>query len=135
MTPHTEYGMGMGMGMGTPEAAPRTGEYTGFNPYAQRPGVPTPQPVAPTPDAAAATTTVQSNEVSVITMKCRAVDLTSIASEANSTIAYTLQEQLKASTNFFIPEKTELVGQLVPDPTTGTFTFDVSVSLKNPLKP
>jgi type IV pilus assembly protein PilM len=97
-------------------------------------------PPPPPPDAAAATPGVPSetNEVSTIALKCRAVDLSlppvSIA-DANTTIIYALQNELRASTNYFDAEKTEVIGTVVQDAITGTFTFDVSVALKHPLKP
>ncbi len=75
------------------------------------------------------------NEVNTITLKCRAVDLKNVVADANTTIIYALQNELRASTNYFDAEKTEVVGTIVPDETTGTFTFDVNVTLKHPLKP
>jgi hypothetical protein len=95
------------------------------------------QPVAP--DAAAVPgASPATNEVSTITLKCRAVDLSlppvSI-SDANTTIIYALQNELRAATNYFDAEKTEVIGTVVQDATTSTFTFDVLVALKHPLKP
>jgi type IV pilus assembly protein PilM len=103
--------------------------------YGLAPGVPPPPPdaAAALPGAPPAT-----NEVSTITLKCRAVDLSlppvSIA-DANTTIIYALQNELRASTNYFDAEKTEVIGTVIQDAITGTFTFDVSVALKHPLKP
>ena len=89
--------------------------------------------VPATPDAG--TVNPVTNEVSVITLRCRAVSLSNVDPSANTGIAFALQNELRASTNFFDPEKTELVGTITPDDVTGTFTFDVSVALKRPLKP
>ncbi len=90
------------------------------------------QPAAAPVETAVAGAT---NEVSTITLKCRAVDLKNIVSDANTTIIYALQNELRASTNYFDAEKTEVVGTIAPDEATGTFTFDVSIALKHPLKP
>ncbi len=86
----------------------------------------------------AAAAPLATNEVNTITLKCRAVDL-SLApmniADASATIIYSLQNELRASTNYFDAEKTEALGTTVQDPATGTFTFDVTVVLKHPLKP
>lgn len=78
--------------------------------------------------------TPATNTVSAITLKCRAVNLAGIVSEANTTIIYALQNELRASTNYFDAELTEVVGTILTDDATGTFTFDVKVVLKHPLK-
>jgi len=98
-----------------------------------RPMATTPPPEAAPPDASAGGV-VNSNEVGTITLTCRAVDLSSQIPDANQTIIYTLQNELKSSTNWFDPDKTELDGQIVQDATTSTFTFGVKVVLKHPLK-
>ncbi len=95
-----------------------------------------PSAVAAAPEAAAAP--LATNEVNTITLKCRAVDLSLFPmniADASATIIYTLQNELRASTNYFDAEKTEALGTTVQDPATGTFTFDVTVVLKHPLKP
>jgi len=72
-----------------------------------------------------------------ITLICRAVDLTSVVPEANTTLMYNLESELQASTNLFDAKETRLVntgGGDPSDPTTSTFTFRVVVSLKQPLK-
>ena len=91
-------------------------------------------PEAPPPPAPTATPEAASG-ISTLTVKCRAVDLKNVISDANTTIIYALQNELRASTNYFDADKTEVVGTIVPDETTGTFTFDVSIALKHPLKP
>ena len=90
---------------------------------------------APEAPAVAAGAVPATNEVSTITLKCRAVNLANVQSDANTTIIYALQDTLRKSTNYFDAEKTEVVGTIVPDDATGTFTFDVSIALKHPLKP
>ncbi len=71
---------------------------------------------------------------SVLTLTCRAVNLSSIDPSANSEIAYAVESELKNSTNYFDPKTTQLTGQITPDDLTGTFTFGVTVTLLNPLK-
>jgi hypothetical protein len=73
------------------------------------------------------------NQVSTITLVCRAVNLQSVVSDANTTIIYTLESQLKASP-LFDEKGTQLQGSIYVDDTTGTFTFGVVVALKHPLK-
>jgi hypothetical protein len=116
----------------------------GEDPYARR-GMPPPgmtpeqatrygaTPAQPDANAAAAGLPPATNEVATITIKCRAVDLKDIRSDANTTIIYALQKALKDSTNYFNADHTEVVGQIMQD-ANGTFTFDVSVALKHPLK-
>ena len=87
------------------------------------------------PVAAAVPAMEATNEVSTITLKCRAVDLKNIISDANTKIIYALENELRASTNYFDAEKTQVVGTIASDEATGTFTFDVSIALKHPLKP
>jgi type IV pilus assembly protein PilM len=102
---------------------------------------------APPPEAAAATAatpatpgtpalpTIASagtNQISTIKIICRAVDWSSVVSDANTTIIYTLENELKASP-MFDSKNTQIVGQIVPDETTHTFTIGFLVVLKNPL--
>ena len=76
--------------------------------------------------------TVQTNQTGVITLVCRAVSLSDVDPSANTTIAYTLEDELKASP-YFDSKSTQLSGQITPDDVSGTFTFGVTVALKNPL--
>jgi hypothetical protein len=61
------------------------------------------------------------------------VDLTSVDPAANNTIVYAVQDQLKQSPMFdpkaMVPSPT-----FTPDPTTGTFTFTITVVPAIPLK-
>ncbi len=68
-----------------------------------------------------------------INLVCRAVDLSNIDPSANSEIAYAVEKQLQACA-IFDPKTTQLTGQITQDPTTGTFTFGITVMLQNPLK-
>jgi type IV pilus assembly protein PilM len=82
------------------------------------------------PEVALSTT----NQISVVKIVCRAVDLSSIVSDANTTVIYTLENELKASP-FLDPKDTQIVGAISPtDPNTQTFTVTFLLSLKNPLK-
>jgi hypothetical protein len=90
-----------------------------------------PAAAAPAADASGAAAVAPG---SVISLVCRAVNLTSVDPSANSEIAYAVENQLKSSTNYFKPEGTQLTGQITPDDASGTFTFGVTVTLLNPLK-
>ncbi len=74
----------------------------------------------------------QANTNSVITFICRAVNLTSVDASANSEIAFAVESEIKASP-LIDPKATQLVGQILPDEATGTFTFTVNVTPLNPL--
>jgi hypothetical protein len=83
------------------------------------------------PELSAAST----NQISTIKIVCRAVDLSSLPglSDANTTIIYTLENELKASP-LLEPKDTQIVGSITPDEATRTFTVTFLLSLKNPLK-
>jgi type IV pilus assembly protein PilM len=70
---------------------------------------------------------------SVITLVCRAVNLSNVDPSANSEIAYAVENELKACP-IFDPKTTQLTGQITPDDTSGTFTFGVTITLLNSLK-
>jgi hypothetical protein len=138
MTPHGDNGAGMpGMqpGMQAMEEAMRQ-RYAaiggnGANPNVANPYAPPPAGVPP--DASATAPADATNQISKITIMCRAVSLSSISPSANTDIAFTLQNELKNS-QMFDPAKTQLSPQITPDETTSTFTFAISVELKQPLK-
>jgi len=50
------------------------------------------------------------------------VNLSSVDPSANSEIAYAVENQLKNS-SLFDPKTTQLVGNITPDDSNGTFTF------------
>jgi type IV pilus assembly protein PilM len=77
-------------------------------------------------------TSGQTNQTGVITLVCRAVSLSSVDPSANTTIAYALEDELRNS-SYFDPKATQLSGQITADDASGTFTFGVIVTLKNPL--
>jgi type IV pilus assembly protein PilM len=76
---------------------------------------------------------IQAAPGSVITLVCRAVNLTSVDPSANSEIAYAVENELKECP-IFDPKTTQLTGQITPDDASGTFTFGITVTLLNPLK-
>ena len=84
---------------------------------------------APAADATPADAGSQTNAVTII---CRAVSLSNVDPSANTTIAYALEDELRAS-SYFDPKATQLSGQITADDASGTFTFGVVVALKNPL--
>jgi len=68
----------------------------------------------------------------VITFVCRAVSLTAVDSSANTSIAYAVENEIKASP-LVDPKATQLSPNISPDDANGTFTFTVNVTLLNPL--
>lgn len=74
------------------------------------------------------------NEVAVLNLTIRAVNLTKVKQEANGQIAYDLQREAKASP-MFDPSETQLSGNLDQvDDTASTFTFPLKLKLKRPIK-
>jgi hypothetical protein len=59
--------------------------------------------------------------------------MSSVDPSANNTIAFDVETQLKNSP-LFDPKGTTLSPTITADPTTGTFTFGITVALLNPLK-
>jgi type IV pilus assembly protein PilM len=100
------------------------------------PGAP-PLPGAVPPEGAAAVAAPgATNEVAKVTLLCRAVSLAYVSPNADPTIAYAVQNELRASTNLFDPKETKLGEQINPDQNqdTNTFTFNVTLALKRPIK-
>ncbi len=74
------------------------------------------------------------NELAVVTLTFRAMNLTSVDPSANTEIAGEVLKELRAS-EMFDPEETKISNNLVVDETTGlTFTFGISLKIKRPLK-
>lgn len=86
------------------------------------------------PKAAKAKSAASTNEVAVLNLTIRAVNLAKVKQEANGQIAYDLQREAKASPMFDASE-TQLSGNLdqVED-TASTFTFPLKLKLKRPIK-
>ncbi|MEK7706512.1 MAG: type IV pilus assembly protein PilM [Verrucomicrobiota bacterium] len=77
--------------------------------------------------------TTNPNEIATISLLFRAVSLTRVAPSANTDIAYLLLDELKASL-WFEAKGTQFSTEILPDETTGTFTFGVTLALKQPFK-
>jgi len=74
------------------------------------------------------------NEVSILTLNVRAVNLQRVKQEANGAIAYDLEKMAKSSPLFDASE-TQLSGQLEQvEDSTPTFSFPLKVKLKRPIK-
>ena len=87
--------------------------------------------------AAAAGTAANAPEpVSTIALVLRSVDLSAFTGDpaANNQIAYAVESQFKQDTALFDPKTTGLSGNIAPDDTTRTFTFNMTVTLAKPLK-
>jgi hypothetical protein len=67
-----------------------------------------------------------------IILICRAVNLSSVDSAANTDIAYAVLKSFQEDP-FFDSKTTQLRGDITPDDVTGTFTFGITVGLQNPL--
>jgi len=105
---------------------------------------------APDPAAAAAAPVVKKNpkrpgaaggagssggcEIGSILLTCRGVDMTTTAAAANSQLAYALEQALKKQADVFDPAGTTLSGNLATDEGKFTFTFEVTVKLKRPVR-
>jgi type IV pilus assembly protein PilM len=77
------------------------------------------------------------NQIDQINLTCRGVNLNSFSPTANTELAFTLERELKASTNYFVSgtNDTTLTGKMVDDANaTNTFTFEVTLKLKRPIK-
>jgi type IV pilus assembly protein PilM len=74
------------------------------------------------------------NEISLLILTCRGVDRTSVTPSANNQLAYALDQALKKNGDVFDPAGTGLSGTLAQDEGKYTFTFEVTVKLKRPLK-
>ena len=83
------------------------------------------------PPSGSAAQTADAGTNKVITLICRAVNLSGVDPSANSAIAYAVENEIKNSP-MVDAKATQLTGQITPDDATGTFTFTVQVV---PLKP
>jgi len=91
------------------------------------------RPQTPMGDPNAAGGEGQTNAVGTIKLECRGVSLAQVLSSANNKIAYALHSELLASP-IVDAAGTHLDPQIVEDPTTGTFSFGITLALKRPLK-
>ena len=104
-------------------------------PPIQGEGAPTPPPTEGQPIASGATPN-SANEISSFEITCRAVSLASAsATIPNQTIAFAVLNELQASTNYFDPAGTAFNGNITSDdPKDSTFTFVLTVKLKQAIK-
>ncbi len=91
----------------------------------------TPAPDGGMPAGGAAPPTVNTNETTVVTLVCRAVDVAN--NEARQAIPFALEAELKASP-MFNPTNIVLSQEVTPDGSGATFTFGVTLGLKRPMK-
>jgi hypothetical protein len=94
-------------------------------------GLPVPGALRP---AAAVTGTSRTDDSPTLMLRCRAVIPSHVSSDAETAIAYALQKELQASTNLFDPQATKFGPEIHRDREADTFTFDVALALKRPIK-
>jgi hypothetical protein len=85
---------------------------------------------APVPVEAGAASGTPSNSGSTLTLVCRAVNLSNVDPSANTDIAYAVLNALQADP-LFDSKQTQLRGDITSEEV--TFTFGITVVLKNPL--
>jgi type IV pilus assembly protein PilM len=77
---------------------------------------------------------VSTDEINTVLLTCRGVNLNKVKPDANTVIAFALQEALKAQTNLFETNGVQLGTIAEGDPAGLTFTCDLSLKLKRPFK-
>ncbi|PYL00562.1 MAG: hypothetical protein DME19_04710 [Verrucomicrobia bacterium] len=89
-----------------------------------------------TTTAAKTATPASTNEISVVTVKCRGLNLKRYSPTANDDLAYAVEHQLQHSTNYFDPKETKLSGPIeqVDETNSVTFSFGVTLKLTHPMK-
>jgi len=108
-------------GMQQPSAQPAEG---GDSSATATPGA---TPVAAKPPAS-------TNEIAVITVKCRGLNLKRFSPTANNDLAYAVQKELQESP-LFDRKETKLSGDIESvDETAITFSFGVTLKFKRPMK-
>ncbi len=73
------------------------------------------------------------NDIATVTVMFRAINLSSVQPSANTDIAYALLDELKTCP-LFDPNGTQFSTEIIPDDTSGTVTFGITMTLKQPLK-
>jgi hypothetical protein len=72
--------------------------------------------------------------ISKLTLSCRGVNRRAINPNANNNLAFTLLSKLQSQTNYFNSGETKLTGELAPvGDEEGTFNFEISLKLKQPI--
>jgi type IV pilus assembly protein PilM len=99
--------------------------------YGLMPRGPTPSETA----AAAKVTPTSTNEIAVITVKCRGLNLKKYSPTANDELAFAVQKELQASP-LFDSKETKLSGDIeqVDATSSTTFSFGVTLKFKHPIK-
>src|SRR5205814_4654098 len=94
-------------------------------------GEPSASPTAP----ASAKTQTSTNEIAVINLKCRGLNLKRLDPSANDKLAYAVQDALRKSP-LFDDKDTKLSGSIetVDETNSVTFSFGVTLKLKHPMK-
>ncbi|PYM15538.1 MAG: hypothetical protein DME18_04050 [Verrucomicrobia bacterium] len=89
-----------------------------------------------TTTAAKTATPASTNEISVVTVKCRGLNLKRYSPTANDDLAYAVEHQLQRSTNYFDAKETKLSGPIeqVDETNSVTFSFGVTLKLTHPMK-
>jgi len=78
---------------------------------------------------------VNTNEIQEVKLICKAVNLKMLKPTANDQLAFNLESKIKDMTNLFNPVETGLMGQAVmTNSTADTFSFDIKLKLKTPIK-
>jgi hypothetical protein len=73
-------------------------------------------------------------EISRLTLSCRAVIPSDAVGNAETAMVYALQHELLKSTNLFVPQTTKLGPEIHRARDGDTFSFDVALALKRPIK-
>jgi hypothetical protein len=80
------------------------------------------------------TTPASTNEISVVTIKCRGLNLKKFSPTANNDLAYAVEKELQESP-LFDRKETKLSGDIESvDETAITFSFGVTLKFKHPMK-
>lgn len=105
--------------------------------YGPPPGASTPPPPAEAPPPAEspqpASKSPNPNRLAIVKLVCRAVSLSHMSPSANTDMAFAFENELK-NNPLFDPKGTQLDPQINVDEASGTFTFGVTLALKQPLK-
>ena len=73
------------------------------------------------------------NSVGSVRLECRGVSLSKTDPSANNKLAFAFLDDLKRSP-LVDPQSTQLGAQIIEDETTSTFSFEITLALKRPLK-
>jgi len=93
-------------------------------------------PTAPAPEEPAEKKAGKpsTNEVTAVTLLCRAVSVKQQVPTGDNELRFNVVEELKASTNYFLSDETKLVGEVKEDETNLTYSFEIQLKLKRGMK-